>query len=210
MERSHPGRPLDARRDADLRRAALELVAEIGYDRMTIEAVAARAKAGKATVYRRWPSKAELVIDAFVNEALGAADLPDTGSLRGDLLALARRLWQAPGPTNRARVMAGLVSGLLSHPELRQAMESVSGPPHALALEIFGRAVRRGEIPAAPDLALVGTILPSVCMFHLVTTGEPPTVGLLEQVIDRVVLPAVHAGGRLASRTPSPRRSRRD
>jgi AcrR family transcriptional regulator len=201
-ERTHPGRPLDARRDADLRQAALELVAEIGYDRMTIDAVAARARAGKATVYRRWPSKAELVIDAFVHETLGAGELPDTGSLRGDLLALSRRLWDCPGPANRVRVMAGLVSALLSHPELRQAMNSISGPPHAVVQKIFRRAVQRGEIPAPPDLALVGTILPSVCMFHLVTTGKPPSVAMLEHVIDGVVLPAIGAG-------PAPARTRR-
>jgi AcrR family transcriptional regulator len=210
LERSHPGRPLDARRDSDLRQAALELVAEIGYDRMTIDAVATRAKAGKATVYRRWASKAELVIDAFVREALGTDDLPDTGSLRGDLLALSRRLWEAPGPSNRARVMAGLVSALLSHPELRQAMDSVSGPPHTLVLEIFGRAASRGEIPVASDLALIGSILPSVCMFHLVTTGEPPTAALLENVIDHVVLPAIRAGASAQPDTPSRRRARRD
>lgn len=209
VERSHPGRPLDARRDADLRQAALELVAEIGYDKMTIDAVATRARAGKATVYRRWPSKAELVIDAFVNEALGAAELPDTGSLRGDLLALSSRLWNGPGPANRARVMAGLVSGLLTHPELRQAMDSISGPPYTLVLEIFGRAVGRGEIPAPLDVALIGSIIPSLCMFHLVTTGEPPTVAFLEAVIDDVVLPASRAAGGDAPTPQSRPRSRR-
>lgn len=201
----HGGRPLDTRRDADLRRAALELVAEVGYDRVTIDAIATRARAGKATVYRRWSSKAELIIDAFVHEALGVDDLPDTGTLRGDLLALSRRLWEGPGPANRARVMAGLVSALLSHPELREAMDSISGTPQAVARELFSRAVARGEIAAPPDLALIGTVLPSVCVFHLVTTGEPPTAALLEDVIDRVVLPATRAGASTPGRRRGPR-----
>jgi AcrR family transcriptional regulator len=187
------GRPLDAGRDAALRSAALELLAEIGYDRMTIDAVAARAKAGKATVYRRWPSKADLVIDAFVNEALGAADLPDTGSLRGDALALARRLWDDDAPVPRARVMVGLISALLAHPELRETLATISRPPQSVVEELYRRAVSRGEIPEPEDLDLIGLVIPSMCIFRLVTTGEPPTPEFLEKVIDTVLLPSLRA-----------------
>ncbi|HEV2368883.1 MAG TPA: TetR/AcrR family transcriptional regulator [Acidimicrobiales bacterium] len=192
-DRPAGGRPLDPARDTALRRAALELVAEVGYDRMTIDAVAARAKAGKATVYRRWPSKAELVIDAFVNEALGGADLPDTGSLRSDALALARRLWDDTAPIPRARVMAGLVSALLTQPELRETLATVAHPPQSVVEEIYRRAVSRGEIPQPVDMDLIGSVIPSMCMFRLVTTGEPPTPEFLERVIDTVLLPSLRA-----------------
>ncbi|HZT66319.1 MAG TPA: TetR/AcrR family transcriptional regulator [Acidimicrobiales bacterium] len=187
------GRPLDHQRDTALRRAALELVGEIGYDRMTIEAVAARARAGKATVYRRWPSKAELVIDAFVNEAMGPA-VPDTGSLRGDVIALATRLWEDSGPIPRTRVMVGLVSAMLTHPELREAMASISRPPKVVLEEILRRAVERGELPEMVGLDLPGTIVPAMCMFRVVTTGEPPTSEFIENVVDQVLMPALTAG----------------
>lgn len=181
---------MDPARDDALRRAAVELIAEIGYDRMTIEAVASRARAGKATVYRRWPSKADLVIDAFVNETLGG-DTPDTGTLRGDVLAVAQRMWGDEERVNRARVLAGLVSAMLAHPELRQAMASVSRPPQALVDEIINRAVERGEIPPPADMDVVATIIPGMCMFRLVMTGEPPTPEFVENVVDRVLLPAL-------------------
>src|ERR1700734_4422967 len=87
---AHRGRHLDASRDAALRDAALELLAEIGYDRLSIDAVAARAKASKMTIYRRWSGKAELVVDAL-SCLRKPGEVPDTGSLRGDLQALGRR-----------------------------------------------------------------------------------------------------------------------
>src|ERR1700734_1414294 len=87
---AHRGRQLDATRDAALRDAALELLAEIGYDRLSIDAVAARAKASKMTIYRRWSGKADLVVDALRCPGK-TGEVPDTGSLRGDLQALGRR-----------------------------------------------------------------------------------------------------------------------
>src|SRR5690242_17158347 len=96
-ERGRGGRSRDASRDDVLRRAALDLVTEIGYDRMTMDAVAARAGAGKATVYRRWSSKAELVGDALAHEH-GDGEVPDTGSLRGDLAALSGYLISGQDP----------------------------------------------------------------------------------------------------------------
>src|ERR1700685_4779382 len=83
----HRARRLYASRDAALRDAALELLAEIGYDRLTIAAVAARAKASKMTIYRRWSGKAELVVDAL-SCLRQPGEVPDTGSLRGDLQGL--------------------------------------------------------------------------------------------------------------------------
>ena len=87
------GRKRDHTRDPEILDAALDVLAETGYDGMTIDMVAARAKAGKATLYRRWPSKAELVIDAVACMKAGDLDLddlPDTGTLRGDLVAMIR------------------------------------------------------------------------------------------------------------------------
>lgn len=191
-ERGGAGRPLDQSRDEALRRAALELIAEVGYDRLTIDAVAARARAGKATVYRRWPSKAELVVDAFVHDALSTLGAPDTGSLRGDILAFARRMWaEDSGPPPRASVMTGMMSALLSNCELREAFHAVTRPPESVVTAVVQRAVQRGEIPQPTDLEVVGLIMPSLCMFRLVKTGQPPDAEFLERVVDAVVLPAL-------------------
>src|SRR5687768_10063074 len=79
------GRPRDASRDDALRQAALEVMAEVGYRALTMDAVAARARAGKATIYRRWESKLDLVIDTCTQLATQNLAAPDTGSLAGDL-----------------------------------------------------------------------------------------------------------------------------
>ena len=184
------GRPLDASRDEALRQAALELVAEIGYDRLTIEAVAARVKASKATVYRRWNSKAELVADAFACGAFADGEPPDTGDLRSDLLALAERIWLGGEPVPRSQVMAGMLSAILGDPDLREALKGVATPP-AVATTIVERAVARGEIPAPRDLDTILSVVPGVCMFRLMKTGAAPDRQFFESLLDEVILPAL-------------------
>ena len=141
----HGGRPLDASRDVALRDAALALLAEIGYDRLTIDSVAARAHASKTTIYRRWSGKAELIVDAL-NSLKGSHPVPDTGSLRGDLEAIARNSSQhrqlLRRPTDdRAD------HGLARDAELRRVVrERLIDPGHSDLKTIFERAVSRGEI----------------------------------------------------------------
>jgi AcrR family transcriptional regulator len=175
------------------------LVAEIGYDRLTIDAVAARAKAGKATVYRRWSSKAELIADAFVCDAFEALSAPDTGHLRTDLLALSEHMWMRSGPVPRASVMTGIMSAVLANPELRQAFQAASHPPDSVVSAVIRRAVERGEIPEPGDLDVVGAVMPSMCLFHLVKTGAPPDAEFFETVVDRIILPALHFRGPCAT-----------
>jgi AcrR family transcriptional regulator len=204
-ERASAGRPLDATRDDALRRAALELVAEIGYDRLTIDAIAARVKASKATVYRRWNSKAELVADAFACAGLVGFESPDTGELRSDLLALAERIWLGNEPFPRSSVMAGMLSAMLANPELREAMRGMSTPP-VVATAVVQRAVARGEIPAPRDLETILSVIPGMCMFRLLKTGISPDRQFFESVIDGVILPALHYSPPAAPTTPKGRR----
>ena len=184
------GRPLDATRDDALRQAALELVAEIGYDRLTIDAVAARVKASKATVYRRWTSKAELVADAFACSGFKGVEAPDTGDLRADLLALAERIWLGDEPVPRSAVMAGMLSAMLASPELRDALRAMSAPP-AVAMAVIRRAVDRGDMPDPRDLDTILSVIPGMCMFRLMKTGIAPDRKFFESVIDAVILPAL-------------------
>ena len=115
------GRPRDDAREQAILDAAIDLVAEIGYDAMSIEAVAARAKSSKATIYRRWPGKAELVAEAMRRRSrAGPRGLPDTGSLRGDLLALVQRMFDG---------MNGVDGGLHVRPGRRRPQRrSVRAP----------------------------------------------------------------------------------
>jgi AcrR family transcriptional regulator len=191
------GRPLDVTRDADILDAALDVLAEVGYDGMTIDMVAARAKAGKATLYRRWPSKTELVIDAVAcmkNVDINAAELPDTGTLRGDMIAMIKP------PTIRdaekkLRVMAGLISLLARNPELADAAhKAVIAPRAKLNRILLQRAVDRGEIRADLDLATIANISPSMVTYRTMMLRRPVDRDFLVSIIDTVILPAVGLG----------------
>jgi AcrR family transcriptional regulator len=206
--RGHGGRSRDASRDDALRRAALDLVTEIGYDRMTMDAVAARAGAGKATVYRRWPNKAELVGDALAHENVDG-EAPDTGSLRGDLAALGGYLFSGQDPLYKARLIAGMASALLADAELRRAFETHTPPTERAVATIVDRALARGEITAPPDPAMIAAILPALGLHRLIFTGDGPDPDYAAAVIDNVLLPALLSSSAPKSNTSS-RSARKD
>jgi AcrR family transcriptional regulator len=188
------GRKRDHTRDADILDAAIDVLAETGYDGMTVDMVAARAKAGKATLYRRWPSKAELVIDAVAclkKNDLEAANIPDTGTLRGDLIAMIRTP-SIQDADRKLRVMAGLASMISRSPELAvAAREAIVAPRITLNRMFLQRAVDRGEISTDADLDLVATISPSMVTYRALMLGVPATREFLVTLIDDVILPAV-------------------
>ena len=190
----HPGgRPLDVSRDDAIRNAALEVLAEDGYDRLTIDAVAARAHAGKATVYRRWRSKAELVVDAVACRAPVTGTPPDTGSLRGDLYALVTAKLGAL-EAGEAGQMLGLISAMPRHPELQRAFrECFVAPRYGLLGQVFERAAARGEIPPERDLDVLCGVFPALLMQRLFLVGEPPDEPFLRSVVDQVLVPLATA-----------------
>lgn len=188
------GRKRDPSRDADILDAALEVLAEAGYAGMTMDMVAARAKAGKATVYRRWPSKADLVREAVAGLKKKAVDLerlPDTGTLRGDLLALFR-----PQPLEEGqrtlRVMAGLVSMISYDKGFAEAVADTMITPWADAhLALMQRAVTRGEISRDVDLHTLSRVVASLAGFRTLIEVKPFTREFLVSAIDSVLLPAL-------------------
>lgn len=185
---AHRGRQLDTSRDAALRDAALELLAEIGYDRLSIDAVAARAKASKMTIYRRWSGKAELVADA-ISCLHKPVEIPDTGSLRGDLEAMARSA-DSPDVRFDARLVLGLVTALAHDPELRQvAREQFLGRDTIQFRQVFERAVARGEIPQGRNLDLLISVFPALAIHHLLIYGELPDASFTAQVMNDLILP---------------------
>lgn len=191
LERHPGGRHLDASRDDALREAALTLLADIGYDRLTVDKIAACAGAGKATIYRRWSGKAELVVDALMCQKPNLA-VPDTGSLRDDLLALARQATEGKDQNLDAQVFVGLVSALPHDPELREVFQERLMDPHVATLKtLFERAAARGEIAPLADPDTVASIFPALVMQRFVLKGTMPDLDFFTSLIDHVILPLV-------------------
>ena len=187
------GRKRDHTRDPEILDAALDVLAETGYDGMTIEMVATRAKAGKATLYRRWASKPELVLDAVAcmkSNDIDYDDLPDTGTLRGDLIALIKPP-SIRDAERKIKVMAGIVSMLAGNPELAETARQALIEPRATANRIlFQRAIDRGEISADVDIEMLCAIGPSIVAYRTLLLREPVDRDFLISNIDRVILPA--------------------
>jgi AcrR family transcriptional regulator len=183
---------IEGEREAQILDAALGLLREVGYDRLTMDAVAASAHASKASLYRRWGSKARLVADALNRADVGfGAPLPDTGTLRGDLLAAA---CGAGGLIDQlpVQLMAALVTALHHHPDLAAAFQDAFLRPRlGAARELLERARTRGEVRPDVDLDLVVDVLPGVVLHRVFLRGEQPTRDLITRVVDSVVLPAV-------------------
>ncbi|MEE4912184.1 TetR/AcrR family transcriptional regulator [Pseudomonas alliivorans] len=188
------GRKRDPARDAAILDAAIEVLAESGYDGMTMDMVASRARAGKATVYRRWSSKAELIIDAVAHLKRGQVDiesLPDTGTLRGDLLALFKPQSAEEGE-QKMRVMAGLASVLLLHPQLAEAGDAAIVEPWAAVNRmLMRRALERGEISVNADIEAASQVLPSMAAYRALIQRKPFDLQFLTTMIDGVLLPAL-------------------
>ena len=197
---SHGGRPLDATRDDALRASALELLAEIGYDRLTIDKIAAHAGAGKATIYRRWSGKAELIVDALMSQKGAIHEAPDTGTLRGDLAALISESDIEDGPLD-TEVMIGLVSALPHDAELREVFRTQLIEPHTRTLAVvFERAIERGEIRPVANMEMVVSILPALVFHRLLVSATVPDRAFFESIIEGVLLPLLEVG---AFETPS-------
>jgi AcrR family transcriptional regulator len=183
------GRRLDTSRDAAILRAALEALAECGYDRLTMDDVAARAHAGKGALYRRWPSKAALVVDAVVawRHEFAPLSIPDTGSLRGDVEAVIANL-----PTTdvgQVALIVGLATAASRDPELRAALsEHVLERPRRAIREMLDRAVERGEIPRDRVLDLVPDVIIGLNALR-VLTGEDADRAFFRRVFDEVIYP---------------------
>jgi AcrR family transcriptional regulator len=183
-----------------LRESALALLAEVGYDRLTMDAVAARARAGKTTIYRRWQSKAELVVDAL-NSLKGDHNIPDTGSLRQDLHVLASDITNAESHVGALTV--GMVNALAHDAELRRVFrEKFIAPRLAGFQTVFERAVARREMPAGHDLDLLARLFPALGLQQLVMSGELPDTQLALHIMDEIVYPLAIASATDTRTTP--------
>jgi AcrR family transcriptional regulator len=178
-------------READILDATLSLLATAGYDRLTMDGVASAAKASKATLYRRWTTKAELVIDAL-QRARGAPQVqePDTGSFRDDLLAVACDKAGINDERTLA-VMASLITALHHDEEFSAAFhERFLGPKIAASRRVYERAQQRGEIRPDADLDLLSHVLAAVILHRFFVLRLPVDDATVIKIIDEIVIPA--------------------
>ena len=177
-------------REREILDAALEVLSEVGYDRLTMDAVAQRAKASKATLYRRWNSKATLVVDALATQK-ASPPVPDSGDLRTDLLTA---FCGMGGLTDHdtTSTFGAVMTALTTDPEFAHEFRTrVLQPKAQLSRQIFQRAVDRGQVRADLDLDLVAPALAGIVLHRLFVMGEEPGPTLIDHVIDQIILPAV-------------------
>lgn len=166
--------------------AASELLTEVGYDGMSVDAVAARAGVHKTTVYRRWPTKAELVADAAALHSAAAVPIPDTGTVVGDLQVLAREVVANIGSEAGARRSRSIAAAAATSDQLAEAMHGFWAHRLAVSSEIVERAVQRGELPPSADANLIIETVIGPLWVRLLLTGEPITDDFADQVVELV------------------------
>ncbi|MFE4965601.1 TetR/AcrR family transcriptional regulator [Streptomyces sp. NPDC056660] len=182
-------------REAELYEAVLDLLREVGYDALTMDAVATRTKSSKATLYRQWGGKAELVAKAVRHNKPGGAGLAiDTGSLRGDLHALTLSSDDCEMEQNSA-LMRGLAMAVHGNPDLLEAFkEHLIAPEMAYFHQVLRRAIDRGEVRADnPAIDFVMHMMIGGFAARSLIDEQPPNQAFLLSYIDAVVLPALRA-----------------
>jgi len=184
-------------RSARVREAVLSAVLHElnvnGYGALSVEAIASRAGVNKTTIYRRWPTLDDLLVDALTRWSEDAIPGADTGSIETDLLTLGKELAdQLNGGIGRQIVAVVLTAGLRS-PQLREATRRYFDQQAARATPLVAQAIDRGELPANTDTNALLTTFRAPLFYRMVTTGDPIDEGLIAQTT-RVTLAAARAG----------------
>ncbi|ABK65105.1 TetR/AcrR family transcriptional regulator [Mycobacterium avium subsp. hominissuis] len=179
-------------REAEILAVTLRLLQEHGYDQLTVDAVAGAAHASKATVYRRWPSKAELVLAAFIEGVRQVAVPPNTGTLRGDLLALGETVCEQVG--HHASTIRAVMFEVSRHPALNDALQhQFLDQRRALIEHVLHQAVDRGEISADAISDELWDLLPGYLIFRSIVPTRPPSRRTVQALVDGFLIPGLTA-----------------
>ncbi len=190
------GRKRDHSRDADILNATLNVLAESGYERMTMDMVANEAKAGKGTMYRRWASKAELVLESIEHMKLSQfnnSQLPDTGTLRGDILALLQPQ-SVEDAQRKLKIMAGVATLISQHQSLADAAHAAFVEPWIEVNKILiERSIKRGEASKTSNsnIKIVSQILPSMAAYRMLIARKDFDRPFAISLVDNVLLPTL-------------------
>jgi AcrR family transcriptional regulator len=184
--RPRAGRPRDPACDAAILQATLDLFAEAGYAGVSMERVAATAGVGKATIYRRYASKAEMVVEAVRCGAQMDDHLPDSGDLRADLTSMMRRLVERLNGDD-GRLMTTLAMERARNPDLADEFDrSVVGKKRVHVRRLVASAVERGDLPEDADIELIAETPPAL-LWHHALNGLPIDDALLERILDLIL-----------------------
>jgi AcrR family transcriptional regulator len=177
--------------EAAIRAAVLDLVAEQGAAAVTMEAAAARAGTSKPVLYRRWPDRAALLRDALLDVAVRAIPSADTGSYRGDMLAVLQG-WATLFGGPMGAVATGVVAEMARDPDLARAFrEGVIGRRKSDMEALLARGIARGEVRPDVPVEIARELGQSVLWHRHLVTGDPITPELLERLVDDVLVPFV-------------------
>ncbi|MFF7635775.1 TetR-like C-terminal domain-containing protein [Kitasatospora sp. NPDC008050] len=188
-ERRLPGGPVlqDSVTEA-ISAAFFEELASVGYARLSLEAVAKRAGAGKAAIYRRWPSKLEMTVALVSAVAVDAPEVADSGTLRGDVLAFLTEIAGALRHRLPSKIIPDLLAEGTRNPELAQALfAAVRDTRRAKATRLLDRAVERGELPADVDRELALDFLAGALYWRLAVVHTPTGPDYLDRLADKLL-----------------------
>ena len=188
---------VEGERELEILEATLLVLDEVGYDLLTMDAVATRAKASKATLYRRWKGKPELVVAAILAHK-GESVVPDTGSLRGDLLAAycgSESMRDGLNDPLALSVISAVVTAMGRDPEFAEVYRrDFIGPKIELSRLIYARARERGEVHPDTAIEVLAPALAGIILHRAFLLGDAVTPELVGQVLDEVILPAALHG----------------
>lgn len=176
-------------RENELLAVTLQLLQQNGYEGLTVDEVAATARASKSTVYRRWPTKAELVLAAVMQGMSQVAVAPGTGRLRTDLLAVGEAISEQA--RTHATTMRAVLVEASRNPALNAVMQQQFAQRQNLINHVLAQAVDRGEIRAEAINDDLWDLLPGYLVFRAVIEDRPATRGTIEALVDDVILPSL-------------------
>ncbi|MGH8993239.1 MAG: TetR/AcrR family transcriptional regulator [Acidimicrobiia bacterium] len=181
------GRPRSRRSEEAILDATLGLLGEVGFSGLTIDGIAARAGVGKATIYRHWPGKAHLVVDAFRSRIPPMA-VPDTGNLREDLLAVTGFLVHGLAQSPLARILPALVEAAEQDPELERLFKELGAERRAVLLGVLQRAGDRGELRPGLDLELALELITGPIFARRLVIRRPLNPEYAESLVDALLV----------------------
>ncbi|RGD58176.1 TetR family transcriptional regulator [Kitasatospora xanthocidica] len=168
--------------------AFFEELAAVGYARLSLETVAKRAGAGKAAIYRRWPSKLDMTVALIRAVAVDASEIKDTGTLRGDVLAFLAATADALRHPLPAKIIPDLLAEAVRTPELAQVLlTAVRDPRRSKATDLLERAVDRGELPADLDRELALDLLAGPLYWRLAVVHTATAPDYLDRLTDKLL-----------------------
>ena len=195
-ERTAParrGRPRSTEAESAILGAALDLVREVGYEAVAMDAIAARARVGKATLYRRWSTREDVIAEA-IQRIVSRFEVPDTGTIRGDLRALVNdtaRLYRDPGARG---LLSSFLAAMQRSPRIAKLLRSgFIATRREAARVVVVRAIARGELREDTDVELTVDLLQAPLVYRALVTGRPIDSRMIDRVVD-VVLNGIASG----------------